>query len=105
MAQKPNRFSEHNNQHNALSRLLEAFIKLLESGTLYDFFYYVGTVFLRSFYKIYKDTCRKVYNFTLKYRKILASHLKVFLNNAPNVLAEFLNAVLFFFTLPFGFFF
>ncbi len=104
MAQKPNHFSEHNNQHNALSRLLEAFIKLLESGTVYDFFYYVGMVFLRSFYKIYKDAYRKVLNFTLKYRKILASHLSVFLNNATNVLAEFLNAVFFIFTLPVRFF-
>ena len=103
MAQNPNRFTEQKNQNGTPTRLLETIKSLLESGTVYDFFYYIGMIFLRSFFKIYKDISRKLLNFTVKRGKILLSRLSNLFKGLRHIAEEFVSAILLLFRLPIRF--
>ena len=103
MAQKPNRFTERRVQGTTPEHLFKTMKSLVESSVLYDFFYYIGMVFLRSFLKIYKGFSGKLFHFTAKHQKILFSHLSILINGILHFAGEFWNAVILLFTLPIRF--
>jgi len=76
----------------------------LTSSVLYDFFYYIGTVFLRSFFKIYRTTSEKAVAFTAKRLKKAKSVLSYAWGQLKTFLKELINSLRFISSLPVRFF-
>lgn len=104
MASRFGRLTERKSKGVRRRMTVENVKNFLTVDAVYNFFYYIGTVFLRAFYRITKTTYRKAFNFTAKQLKKLSKFLSYASEVALHFIQELIVAIWVITTIPVRFF-
>ena len=104
MASRFRQTTRRENGSGRIKSIFDAAKKIFTPDFLYDFFYYIGTVFLRTFFKFFKVTSVKVVTFASKYLKKLYETLTVILKATIAFANEIFRCISVLIYFPFLFF-
>ena len=104
MASRFGRLTERKTKKQSKASALEVAKAFLTPDAVYDLFYYIGTVFLRAFYRIFRASSRKVSGFTHYRLKKLNASLSYASKASLHFIKELITALRFITVLPIKFF-
>ncbi len=104
MASRFRQMTKRESNNDSIKAMFKVARDFFALNVIYDFFYYIGTVFLRTFYKSFKFVLEKVVTFTSKYIKKWYKILTAILKGTVAFANEIFRCITVLVYFPFAFF-